>query len=60
MGIRLLSILLVASSITPASKPSPTLAGIAHVAFRVSDIAKSREFYQQLGFEQSFEFNDPG
>jgi len=60
MGIRLLSILLVASSITPASKPSPTLAGIAHVAFRVSDVAKSREFYQQLGFEQSFEFNDPG
>ena len=26
---------------------------------RVSDVAKSREFYQKLGFEQSFEFNDP-
>ena len=55
----LLSLLLIASFISPASKPSPPLAGIAHVAFRVSDVAKSREFYQKLGFEQSFEFNDP-
>ena len=42
------------------SLPSPPLTGIAHVAFRVSDVAKSHEFYQKLGFEQSFEFNDPG
>ena len=58
--MRLLSILLIASLITPASKPSPALAGIAHVAFRVTNVAKSRDFYQKLGFEQSFEFNDPG
>lgn len=57
--MRLLSILLVASFINPASKPLAELAGIAHVAVRVSDVAKSREFYQKLGFEQSFEFNDP-
>jgi len=57
--VRLLSILLVASFINPASKPLAELAGIAHVAVRVSDVAKSREFYQKLGFEQSFEFNDP-
>jgi len=56
---RLLSILMVASFFTPASMPAP-LAGIAHVAFRVSDVAKSREFYQKLGLEQSFAFNDPG
>jgi catechol 2,3-dioxygenase-like lactoylglutathione lyase family enzyme len=39
---------------------SPALSGIAHVAFRVSDVAKSREFYRALGFEQSFEVADPG
>src|SRR5215469_3422778 len=60
MGLRLLLILLVALLVPPDSKPSPELAGIAHVAFRVSDVAKSREFYQKLGFQQSFEFNDPG
>lgn len=40
--------------------PSPALSGIAHVAFRVSDVSRSREFYHALGFEQSFEFTDPG
>lgn len=40
--------------------PSPALAGIAHVAFRVSDVQKSRAFYSSLGFEQAFEFADPG
>jgi catechol 2,3-dioxygenase-like lactoylglutathione lyase family enzyme len=54
------SLLLITSFVTPASRPSPALAGIAHVAFRVSDVAKSREFYQKLGFEQAFEFHDPG
>ncbi|MGC2530471.1 MAG: VOC family protein [Candidatus Acidiferrum sp.] len=39
---------------------SPALAGIAHVAFRVSDVEKSREFYRALGFEQAFEIKDPG
>src|SRR5215831_9642071 len=36
------------------------LDGIAHVAFRVSDLSVSREFYRKLGFEQAFEFNDAG
>jgi catechol 2,3-dioxygenase-like lactoylglutathione lyase family enzyme len=39
---------------------TPALTGIAHVAFRVSDLQKSREFYSRLGFEQAFEFSDPG
>jgi catechol 2,3-dioxygenase-like lactoylglutathione lyase family enzyme len=39
---------------------SPDLAGIAHVAFRVDDLQKAREFYQKLGFEQAFEFSDAG
>lgn len=39
---------------------SADLSGIAHVAFRVNDLAKSRDFYNKLGFEQSFEFTDAG
>src|SRR6266478_4913764 len=39
---------------------SPDLTGIAHVAFRVNDLQKSREFYQSLGFEKAFEFTDAG
>ena len=31
------------------------LDGIAHVAFRVTGVAASREFYRKLGFEQAFE-----
>jgi catechol 2,3-dioxygenase-like lactoylglutathione lyase family enzyme len=33
---------------------APPLAGIAHVAFRVSDLEASRAFYNKLGFEQFF------
>lgn len=39
---------------------SPDLSGIAHVAFRVNDLDKSREFYHTLGFDQAFEFTDAG
>jgi len=44
----------------PALAQSPALVGIAHVAFRVNDIEKSRDFYRALGFEQAFEFADAG
>jgi catechol 2,3-dioxygenase-like lactoylglutathione lyase family enzyme len=36
------------------------LAGIAHVAFRVANLEKSREFYERLGFEEAFKFADAG
>ena len=37
---------------------APTrLAGIAHAAIRVSDLAKSRAFYRKLGFEEAFAMN---
>ena len=39
---------------------SPSLSGIAHVAFRVADVAAARAFYQKLGFEQAFEFTKDG
>src|SRR6185437_10288982 len=53
-------LLLFAMQAAPAPKPSPNLAGIAHVAFHVTDLPKSREFYRALGFEEAFAFNDPG
>ena len=36
------------------------LSGIAHAAFRVSDIQGVRDFYYKLGFEQFFEFAQAG
>ena len=39
---------------------SAGLIGIAHVALRVSDLGKSRDFYEKLGFEQAFEFSEAG
>lgn len=43
-----------------AQTQSRDLAGIAHVAFRVSNLERSRDFYHKLGFEQAFEFDDQG
>lgn len=37
-----------------------SLAGIAHVAIRTSDLARSIDFYQKLGFEQAFAFSKDG
>jgi catechol 2,3-dioxygenase-like lactoylglutathione lyase family enzyme len=39
---------------------APDLSGIAHLAFRVSDVQKSRAFYEKLGFEQAFELSKNG
>jgi len=39
---------------------SPALSGIAHVAFRVADVAAARAFYRKLGFEQAFEMTRDG
>jgi catechol 2,3-dioxygenase-like lactoylglutathione lyase family enzyme len=39
---------------------SVDLSGIAHAAFRVSDVAKTSLFYQKLGFDQAFEFSANG
>ena len=39
---------------------SPDLAGIAHVALRVADLEKSRDFYRALGFEEAFSMNQGG
>jgi catechol 2,3-dioxygenase-like lactoylglutathione lyase family enzyme len=39
---------------------STDLTGIAHIALRVNDFQKTRDFYHTLGFEQAFEFTDSG
>ncbi len=52
--------LLCALSLSPLQAHTADLAGIAHVAFRVGDLPKSRDFYHRLGFEQAFEFADGG
>ena len=53
----LLLVFLWTSSLLAQSRD---LAGIAHVAFGVRDAEKSRDFYRSLGFEQAFEFSEPG
>lgn len=60
LQIILAALLLAICFLTPQQDPSPALAGIAHVAFRVADVPKSRDFYRALGFEEAFEFTDPG
>src|ERR1035437_2989768 len=39
---------------------SPALSGVAHIAFRVADVAVARALYQELGFEQAFEMTRDG
>jgi catechol 2,3-dioxygenase-like lactoylglutathione lyase family enzyme len=41
------------------SKGTPNLS-IAHAAIRISDLAKSREFYRKLGFEEAFVLEKDG
>lgn len=43
-----------------AHAQSTDLTGIAHVALRVNDLQKSRDFYHTLGFEEAFSFTDAG
>ena len=61
---RILGSLLVAivtfSSALNLCAQSTDLTGIAHIALRVNDLQKSRDFYHTLGFEQAFEFTDNG
>lgn len=39
---------------------TPKMAGIAHVAFRVSDVSKARTFYKKLGYEEAFVLDQSG
>lgn len=55
-----LTLVLVFLCTSSSLAQSLDLAGIAHVAFRVRDTQQSRDFYRSLGFEQAFEFSEPG
>ena len=63
---RLIRLVLLALCLTPAilpaqqTTPSPNLAGLAHVALRVHDLAASVAFYQKLGFVKAFELSRDG
>jgi catechol 2,3-dioxygenase-like lactoylglutathione lyase family enzyme len=55
-------VILALASILPAPRlhaqpdtKTPPFNGIAHVAFRVHDLAASVDFYEKLGFEQAFD-----
>ena len=58
-GSILVAVLLCASAAI-AGAQSTDLMGIAHVALRVNDLQKSRDFYKTLGFEEAFSFTDAG
>ncbi len=45
------------TAVFAAQTPNPVLAGIAHVAIRVSSLRASRVFFRALGFEQAFAMN---
>lgn len=54
----LASLLLVSGPLL--AQQAPPLAGIAHVAIRVKDLAAARSFYQSLGFEEAFDLKRDG
>jgi predicted enzyme related to lactoylglutathione lyase len=47
----------VPKSVAQAQTQMPELSGIAHAAVRVSDLARSTDFYEKLGFEEAFAMN---
>ncbi len=59
-GIVLMTAVVVCASVSIASAQSTDLMGIAHVALRVNDLQKSRDFYNTMGFEEAFSFTDAG
>lgn len=48
----------VAQSASPAQ--SPDLTGLAHIAFRVSDVDKETNFFGKMGFEEAFSHVEDG
>jgi catechol 2,3-dioxygenase-like lactoylglutathione lyase family enzyme len=54
------ALLLAMLAVTCASAQSKNLAGIAHVALRVSDLERSQKFFEALGFEKAFESSESG
>ena len=58
-----LALVALAALLAPALRAqghTPPLAGVAHVAIRVKDLAASRAFYEKLGFQQAFDLERNG
>ncbi len=61
--LRLTLFTLIAISLSiplKAQSKTPPLAGIAHVAIRVHDLAAARDFYAKLGFQEAFNLSKDG
>ncbi len=58
--IVLLATLLVPSPRSLAQSSVPPLAGVAHVAIRVHDLAAARDFYAKLGYQEAFNLAKDG
>jgi catechol 2,3-dioxygenase-like lactoylglutathione lyase family enzyme len=56
----LMAVLLVPCGYSQSTTQTPELTGIAHVAIRVSDLLRSRAFYEKLGFEEAFALDQSG
>jgi len=54
------AVLLLSIALSANAQQRPRILGLAHVALRVSDIAKSRAFYKDfLGFAEPFKLDNP-
>src|SRR5258708_1859918 len=60
MRLRILIAALFMTGAQFAGAQAVNLNSLAHVAFRVSDLDKAKQFYARLGFESPFQFTDEG
>jgi len=60
MGIALVGYAVSAASMAQPPAPNAGIIGIAHVAFRVSDLDREIAFLGKLGFEESFGMSNGG
>ena len=56
--LRLAALAFLAVGPLAHAQTPPINGGLAHVAFSVANLARSREFYQKLGFQEAFHFGE--
>lgn len=57
-GYFLAVVLLTSFAHAQTATPRPHVLGIAHIAFRVSDMDKAELFYESLGYQDPFSLTD--
>jgi catechol 2,3-dioxygenase-like lactoylglutathione lyase family enzyme len=60
MKLQTLIAALFLTGVQSAGAQAVNLDSLAHVAFRVSDLDKTKRFYARLGFQSPFQFTDDG